>query len=140
MDVSERIKATLPDSIEHVENDGPIEVAELWLMARAYSRLRHRSSPQRYPERRARFEKLKTHCIRLAIAREPETFLVFVDPENQQLLIVYHRVERTLLHLPCTRWHGCLENRDRVAPECNASLWSTEPGGLESLGAEGCRA
>jgi hypothetical protein len=104
MDVSERLDAWLPGAVESVEENGPLETAQLWLMARAYSRLRHRTSPRRNPEDRQRFETLKTHCMRLAVVRNPELFLIFVDPAYRHLLIVYHRVERTLLHVPVAVW------------------------------------
>jgi hypothetical protein len=104
MDVKQRMSAYLPDAIDCVEKHGPIEIAELWLMARAYSRLRHRTSPRRHPERRQQFESLKAHCISLAVARAPQLFLVFVDPGHRHLVVIYHRVDRTLLHLPVTVW------------------------------------
>ena len=119
MDVKQRIAAYLPHKVEDVEKNGPVEIAELWLMARAYSRLRHRTSPVRHPERRQRFEALKLHCIRLAVARAPAMFLVFVDPGFRHLAVIYHRVERTLLHLPLAVWcerqvdHSAI-NRSRV--------------------------
>ena len=36
MDVKQRMAAYLPDAIASVEKHGPLEIAELWLMARAY--------------------------------------------------------------------------------------------------------
>jgi hypothetical protein len=104
MDVKQRMAAYLPDAVEGVEKHGPIEIAELWLMARAYSRLRHHTSPVRHPERRQQFEALKAHCISLAVARAPELFLVFVDPSYRHLVVIYHRFDRTLLHLPVAVW------------------------------------
>jgi hypothetical protein len=104
MDVKQRMAAYLPHKVEDVEKDGPVDIAELWLMARAYSRLRHRTSPVRHPERRQQFESLKIHCISLAVARAPAMFLVFVDPGYRHLVVIYHRVERTLLHLPLAMW------------------------------------
>jgi hypothetical protein len=111
MDVKQRIAASLPYSIEDVERDGRVEIAELWLLARAYSRLRHRTSPRLEPERRRRFELLKLHCIKLAVARAPEVFLIFVDPGYRHLVLIYHRRERTLLHLPVGVWQ---ESRCRM--------------------------
>jgi hypothetical protein len=110
MDVKQRILAHLPDSVEGVERHGPLEIAELWLLARSYSRLRHRTSPRRHPERRQRFETLKAHCISLAVSRAPDLFLIFVDPSYRHLMVFYHRVERTLLHLPVVEVHRSLEN------------------------------
>jgi hypothetical protein len=138
MDVSERIAASLPDAIEHVEKDGPI--AELWLMARAYSRLRHRTSPTRHPEQRRRYENLKSHCIRLAVTRAPEAFLVFADPGNQHLLIIYHRDERTLLHIPLALWGDGAAHRGLATAQSSPSLWNHDPESLRSFGAEGCTA
>src|SRR6478609_1069712 len=100
MDVTERIAVCLPAPGERLEEIGPLETGELWLMARACSRLCHRTSPRRSPEERERFETLKHQCIRLAVARDPDLFLVFVDPGHRHLVIIYHRVERTLLHVP----------------------------------------
>jgi hypothetical protein len=107
----------LPDAVEGVEQLGPVEIAELWLLARAYSRLRHRTSPRRQPERRQRFEALKVHCISLAVARSPQAFLVFVDPGFRHLVVIYHRVDRTLLHLPKAVWCQLV----REATEANRS-------------------
>jgi hypothetical protein len=104
MDVRQRIAPSLPCSIDDVERHGPVEIAELWLLARAYSRLRNRTSPRLEPERRRRLELLKDHCISLAVARAPELFLVFVDPGYRHLVLIYHRHERTLLHLPVGIW------------------------------------
>jgi hypothetical protein len=104
MDVKQRMAAYLPDAVEGVEKHGPLEIAELWLMARAYSRLRHRTSPRRDPARRQRLERLKAHCINLAVTRAPALFLVFVDPGYRHLVVFYHRTERTLLHLPVVVW------------------------------------
>jgi hypothetical protein len=97
MDVRKRINAGLPLEVEGIEADGPWKVADLWLCARAYSRLRHKTGS---PRERQRLETLKNHCIRVAIAREPGLFLVFVDPGHSHLWLVYHRVERNLLHVP----------------------------------------
>ena len=90
----------LPRAIEDLESDGPRDANELWRLARTYSRLRHCTSPRKYPLERGRFSDLKVHCIRLALARDRAGFLVFVDPGSPQLWLIYHRAERTLLHLP----------------------------------------
>src|SRR5262245_20123626 len=113
MDVKQRMAAYLPHKVEDVEKDGPVDVAELWLMAQAYSRLRHRTSPVRHPERRQQFEALKSHCISLAVARAPALFVVFVDPGYRHLVVIFHRAERTLLHLPVAAW--CQRQVDRSA-------------------------
>jgi hypothetical protein len=111
MDVKQRMAAYLPDAVEGVEKHGPLEIAELWLMARAYSRLRHRTSPRRHPERRQRFETLKAYCVNLAVTRAPALFLVFVDPGYRHLVVIYHRSERTLLHLPVDVWRQATRDR-----------------------------
>ena len=111
MDVKQRMAAYLPDAVESVERHGPIEIAELWLMARAYSRLRHQTSPRRHQERRQQYEALKAHCINLAVTRAPASFLVFIDPSFRHLMVIYHRVDRTLLHLPVAVWCQFAEAR-----------------------------
>lgn len=100
MDAPERIVAGLPFDVEEIEADGRLDVSTLWTLARAYSRLRHRTSPKREAAEHRRFDGLKTYCVRLAVSREPDLFLVFVDPGTPHLRLVYHRVERTMLHLP----------------------------------------
>ena len=102
----------LPYALEDLESHGPRATAELWLMARLYSRLRHRTSPRKRPLERLRFESLKTHCIRLALERDPSRFLVFVDPGFPHLRLIYHRDERNLLHLPLTTDLGVTCDRD----------------------------
>jgi hypothetical protein len=97
MDVRKRIKAGLPLAVEDIEAEGPWQVADLWLCARAYSRLRHKAKP---PREQQRFATLKIHCIRVALARDPGLFLVFVDPGFSHLRLIYHRAERNLLHVP----------------------------------------
>ena len=97
MDVSQRIAAGLPSSVEDVDADSPRKTSELWLFARAYSRLRHRTGAAR--ERRL-LEVLKYHCIRAALASEPTLFIVVVDPGCPHLRLVYYRAERNLLHVP----------------------------------------
>ena len=102
MDAPERIVAGLPFDVEEIEADVRLDVSTLWTFARAYSRLRHRTSPKREAAKHRRFDRLKTYCVRLAVSREPDLFLVFVDPGMPHLRLVYHRVERTMLHLPIT--------------------------------------
>jgi hypothetical protein len=102
MDVRDRIAAGLPHSAEELEADGPRDVVELWLLARAYSRLRHRTCPRRHPREHQRLTLLKAHCVRLAVTREPGRFLVFPDPGRPHLWLVYHLLEKNLLHLPVT--------------------------------------
>jgi hypothetical protein len=114
MDVKQRMAAHLPDAVESVERHGPIEIAELWLMARAYSRLRHHTSPRRHQERRQQYEALKAHCINLAVTRAPASFLVFADPGYRHLVVIYHRDDRTLLHLPVSVWCQLAEARGAV--------------------------
>jgi hypothetical protein len=97
MDVLERIAAGLPCSVEELEADGPRDTSELWLFARSYARLRHKTHLA--PERR-RLETLKHHCIRAALAREPTLFIVVVDPGFSHLRLIYHQAERNLLHVP----------------------------------------
>jgi hypothetical protein len=97
MDVVERIAAGLPRTFKELAANGPHQVAELWLLARAYSRLGHKTPPGRD---RRQCESLKTQCVRLALATEPDLFLVMVDPGLTHLWLIYHRVERTLLHVP----------------------------------------
>jgi hypothetical protein len=90
----------LPRAIEDLEFDGPRNSSELWNLARIYSRLRHRTSPRKHPVEHGQFSDLKSHCIRLALARDPTGFLVFADPGSPHLWLIYHRVERSVLHLP----------------------------------------
>jgi hypothetical protein len=99
MDVMDRISGGLPLAVEELDAEGPHDVAQLWLLARAYSRLRHKTSPRR---NRSLIELLKTHCLRRALTRDPDLFLVFVDPGLPHLRVVYHRDERNLLHIPVT--------------------------------------
>ena len=98
--IQERIATGLPLEVSELEADGPLAVSELWVLARIYSKLRHRSSPRREPDEHLRYETLKIHCVREVIAREPELFLVFLDPGSPHLWLIYHRLERNLLHLP----------------------------------------
>lgn len=100
MDVTERIAAGLPRAVEELEPQDQHDVSELWLLARAYSRLRHKAPSVGHE--RERLERLKLHCLRTALAREPEQFLVMVDPGLSHLRLIYHRVERNLLHVPVT--------------------------------------
>jgi hypothetical protein len=100
MDVIESVTACLPDALDAAEELGQLETDQLWLLARGCSRRRHRASPRRDASELQRWETLKRHCVRLAVARAPELFLVFVDPEFRHLLIVYHRIDRSLLHVP----------------------------------------
>ena len=53
---------------------------------------------------RQKYETLKAHCIKLAVTRAPASFLVFVDPGYRHLVVIYHRDDRTLLHLPVEVW------------------------------------
>ena len=99
MDVTGLIAAGLPQTVDELHADGPHEVSMLWLLARSYSRLRHKTAAR---TTRKRLDALKAHCLRLALAREPDLFLVFVDPGMPRLQLVYHRVERNLLHVPVT--------------------------------------
>jgi hypothetical protein len=115
MDVRERIAAGLPESGEFLEANGHVETAELWLMARAYSRLRHRTSRWNLEGRR-RFEILKDQCVRLAVSRDPDLFLVFADPGKSHLVIIYHRVERNLLHVPLAVWNEGAGSLHSLAP------------------------
>lgn len=97
MDVLERIAAGLADSVRELEAGGPRGTSELWLFARAYSRLRHRAHSSR--ERR-KLGALKVHCVRSALASDPSRFLVVVDPGLSHLWLGYDRAERNLLHVP----------------------------------------
>ena len=97
MDVVERIEAGLPPSIEKLDAGGPWDTSELWLLARAYSRLRHRS---RTADERQGWASLKDYCIRAAVAGGPDLFIVATDPGMPSFRFVYHRAERTLLHIP----------------------------------------
>ena len=103
MDVKQRMAADLPDAVESLEKHGPIEIAELWLMARAYSRLRHRhlASP---PSRRggSNTKRSRRICINLAVTRAPASFLVFVDPGYRHLMVIYHR-DRSNAAAPSSR-------------------------------------
>jgi hypothetical protein len=97
MDVVERIEEGLPPSVEELDAGGPWDISELWLLARAYSRLRHRS---RTPDERHGWASLKDYCIRAAVACEPVLFVVASDPGMPSFQFVYHRAERNLLHIP----------------------------------------
>jgi hypothetical protein len=99
MEVVERIDAGLPPSIEELGAGEPWEMSELWLLARAYSRLRHRS---RTPDERRVWASLKDYCIRAAVAREPGLFVVAIDPGMPSFRFVYHQAERSLLHIPAS--------------------------------------
>lgn len=96
MDVVERIEAGFPPSVEDLAAGGPWDTSELWLLARAYSRLRHRS---RSPNERRGWAALKEYCIRAAFVREPGLFIVAIDPAMPSFRFVYHRAERNLLHI-----------------------------------------
>ena len=97
MDVVERIRAGLPPSLDELDSGGPWDVSELWLFARTYSRLRHRS---RTPDERQAWASLKDYCIRAVVTREPDLFIVAIDPGMPSFRFVYHRAERSLLHVP----------------------------------------
>ncbi len=97
MDVVERVAAGLPPSAEEIDARGPWDVSELWLLARAYSRLRHRS---RRPNERRCWASLKDYCIRAAVIRAPHLFVVAIDAGMPSFRFVYHRAERNLLHIP----------------------------------------
>src|SRR5215467_4733413 len=99
MDVLKRIEAGLPCSVKELEADGPRGASDLWLFARSYSRLRHRTHSA---QERQRLETLKHHCIRSALAKEPMLFMVVLDPAFSHLWLIYHRAERNLLHVPLT--------------------------------------
>jgi hypothetical protein len=99
MDVVERIEDGIPPSVEELDAGGPWDTSELWLFARAYSRLRHRS---RTPNERQGWASLKDYCIRAAVAREPGLFVVAIDPGMPSFQFVYHRAERSLLHIPAS--------------------------------------
>ena len=75
MDVVERIEAGLPLSVEELEADDSRGTSELWLFARAYSRLRHRSRSSR--ERRE-FETLKAAEV---LCAEGFTVLPYVNAD-----------------------------------------------------------
>jgi hypothetical protein len=111
MDVKQRMAAHLPDAVESTETHGPLDIAELWLMARAYAGLRHHTSPRRHQERRQHYEALKAHCINSAVSRAPASFLVFIDPGYRHLVVIYHRVDQTLLHLPVAVWRQFAASR-----------------------------
>jgi hypothetical protein len=110
MDVKARIAAGLPHKIKDVEAKGRLRVHELWLLARAYSRLRHRTHARKRPAEHDRLAGLKTFCVRLAVARDPTGFLVFRDPGWTDFWLIYNQRDRTLLHLP-------LASDPRVSPE-----------------------
>jgi hypothetical protein len=114
MDVAEQIKTGLPQTVEELEAAGPHEVSKLWLLARSYSRLRHKTASRKI---RQHLDELKAHCLRLALAREPELFLVFVDPGMPRLRLVYHREERNLLHVPVTTDLWDSATRGDLTPE-----------------------
>lgn len=95
----ERMPSQLPLEISDLEAGGPLTVAELWSLARFYSRLRNRSSATKKPRDRERYEAMKFHCVREVIARERGLFLIFLDPESPHLWIIYHRIEQNLLHI-----------------------------------------
>jgi hypothetical protein len=99
MDVVERIQDGLPPSVEELDAGGPWDISELWLLARAYSRLRHRS---RTTHERHGWASLKHYCIRAAVSREPGLFIVAIDPGMPSFRFVYHRAERNLLHIPAS--------------------------------------
>ncbi len=99
MDAPGRIRSEPPLVVDELESEGALGVRELWLLARRSSRLRHRTPPG--PARRD-LEALKARCLRLALAREPDLFLVMIDPGMTHLRLIYHRADRTLLHVPVT--------------------------------------
>jgi len=111
MDVRDRIAEGPPCSAEELEAIGPLDVEELWLLARAYSRLRHRTCSRKHAKEHGRLCLLKAHCVRLAVSQEPGLFLLFPDPGRPELTVVYHRVERNLLHVPATTQLGQPEQR-----------------------------
>jgi hypothetical protein len=110
--IRERIAMGVPLEVSELEADGPLAVSQLWVLARSYSKLRHRSSPRREPAEHRRFERLKIHCVRKAVARGPDLFLVFLDPGFPHLWLIYHRVERNLLHIPVAIGLGQPDRRD----------------------------
>lgn len=97
MDADEHIAAGIPRSVEDISARGPSDASELWLLARAYSRLRHRS---RSSNERQGWASLKDYCVRAAVTREPRLFVVAVDPGMPSFRFVYHREERNLLQIP----------------------------------------
>jgi hypothetical protein len=103
MEHSIRAEESLADTIDELDEGDSHPTEELWHLARTYSRLRHRH--RRDPDGRERFEDLKVNCLRRATTREPELFLIFIDPGFPHLLIVYHQVERTFLHVPLAVWN-----------------------------------
>lgn len=111
MEHSTRGEEWVPGTFDELEEGDPLETRELWIMARIYSRLRHRTSPSRDPEKRQQFEDLKLRCLRRAIALEPTLFLTLPDPGFPHLLIIYHHAERTFLHVPLAVWNEEHEER-----------------------------
>lgn len=104
MEHSTRTAEFLPCTVDSSEECESLPTKELWFRARTYSRLRHRTSPRRNSEKRRRYEALKLHYLRRATANEPDAFVTFADPGIPHLLVVYHRIERTLLHVPVAAW------------------------------------
>jgi hypothetical protein len=102
MEVADWLSTGVPLSVEVIADREPWSVSELWSLARAYSRLRHRTCPRREPAAYQCWSTLKTHCVRLALSRCPERFLVFRDPGKPQLWLIYSLDERRLLHLPAS--------------------------------------
>jgi hypothetical protein len=97
MDADERVVDGVPRSVEDIDTRGTSDASELWLLARAYSRLRHRS---RSSNERQGWASLKHYCVRAAITRAPRLFVVAIDPSMPSFRFVYHRAERNLLHIP----------------------------------------
>jgi len=131
MDVAEQIRTGLPFTVEELEAAGPYEIAELWLLARTYSQLRRRNCTRRG---RGGFEAMKRHCLELALARAPELFFVFVDPGIPHLWVIYHRVERNLLHVPVTNSQWSHSLWDTVAPTISPALLAHQEAGSPSHG------
>jgi hypothetical protein len=102
MDLWRGIAPNLPTRIEEIAKAEHLGIEVLWGWARDYSRLRHRSQRRKRQGDVQKFEAFKTRCILLAVAREPDLFLVFPDPGRGDLWIIYQVKSRTLLHLPRT--------------------------------------
>lgn len=105
MEYSIQSAELLPGTVDSVEECESLSTKELWIRARTFSRLRHRASPRREPEKRREYEALKLHYLRHATLREPNIFLIFIDPGFPHLVLVYHRFERNLLHVPLEVWN-----------------------------------
>lgn len=90
----------LPLAVAELEIDGPLPAEELWEHARAYNRLRRRLKPSVSRTWTERLSELKVTCVYRALLREPDLFLVFVDPGMKRFWLVYQIRNRSLLHLP----------------------------------------